>query len=96
MPGEKRSMNPSKAIGSDSGSVRRGYTIQSVVRAASIIHAFQSTSEVLDLRVVAGRVGLHKATTFRLSRLRTLLKKRSSVGRWTGLCTAPAFSTMGP
>jgi ribose transport system substrate-binding protein len=53
---------------------KRGYTIQSVVRAASILHAFQSTAEVLDLRVVASRVGLHKATTFRL--LETLVETR--------------------
>ena len=51
---------------------KRGYTIQAVVRAVSIINAFQSTSEVLDLRVVAARVGLHKATTFRL--LETLVE----------------------
>ena len=51
---------------------KRGYTIQAVVRAISIINAFQSTSEVLDLRVVAARVGLHKATTFRL--LETLVE----------------------
>ncbi|HEY9136805.1 MAG TPA: substrate-binding domain-containing protein, partial [Terriglobus sp.] len=51
---------------------KRGYTIQAVVRAASILNAFQSTSEVLDLRVVASRVGLHKATTFRL--LETLVE----------------------
>jgi ribose transport system substrate-binding protein len=52
--------------------VKRGYTIQAVVRAVSIINAFQSTSEVLDLRFVAARVGLHKATTFRL--LETLVE----------------------
>lgn len=51
---------------------KRGYTIQAVVRAASILNAFQSTSEVLDLRIVAARVGLHKATTFRL--LETLVE----------------------
>jgi len=45
-----------------------------VVRAAAIINVFQSTSEVLDLRVVAARVGLHKATTFRL--LETLVETR--------------------
>jgi ribose transport system substrate-binding protein len=56
----------------DEPNPKRGYTIQSVVRAASILNAFQSTSEVLDLRVVASRVGLHKATTFRL--LETLVE----------------------
>jgi ribose transport system substrate-binding protein len=52
--------------------VKRGYMVQSVVRAAAILNSFQSTSEVLDLRVVASRVGLHKATTFRL--LETLVE----------------------
>ncbi|MEG9435079.1 substrate-binding domain-containing protein [Edaphobacter sp. HDX4] len=51
---------------------KRGYMVQSVARAAAILNAFQSTSEVLDLRVVAARVGLHKATTFRL--LETLVE----------------------
>lgn len=59
---------------SEQSAPKRGYTIQSVVRAASILHAFQSTAEVLDLRVVASRVGLHKATTFRL--LETLVETR--------------------
>lgn len=67
-------MKSPRATHSGAESPRRGYTIQSVVRAASIIHAFQSTAEVLDLRVVAGRVGLHKATTFRL--LETLVESR--------------------
>jgi ribose transport system substrate-binding protein len=53
---------------------KRSYTIQAVVRAAAILNAFASTSEVLELRVVAGRVGLHKATTFRL--LETLVETR--------------------
>jgi len=45
---------------------KRSYTIQSVVRAVEVLNAFSSTSEVLDLRVVAGRVRLNKGTTFRL------------------------------
>lgn len=53
---------------------KRAYTIQSVVRAAAILNAFASTSEVLELRAVAARVGLHKATTFRL--LETLVETR--------------------
>ncbi|WP_263419145.1 substrate-binding domain-containing protein [Terriglobus albidus] len=65
----KHSLKPTPAEGP-----KRGYTIQAVVRAASIINAFQSTSEVLDLRVVAARTGLHKATTFRL--LETLVETR--------------------
>jgi ribose transport system substrate-binding protein len=51
---------------------KRSYTIQSVVRAVAVLNAFASTSEVLDLRVVAGRVHLNKGTTFRL--LETLVE----------------------
>jgi ribose transport system substrate-binding protein len=51
---------------------KRSYTIQSVVRAVSVLNSFSSTSEVLDLRVVAGRVRLNKGTTFRL--LETLVE----------------------
>jgi ribose transport system substrate-binding protein len=51
---------------------KRSYTIQSVVRAVSVLNSFSSTSEVLDLRVVAGRVSLNKGTTFRL--LETLVE----------------------
>ncbi|MDE1177299.1 MAG: substrate-binding domain-containing protein [Edaphobacter sp.] len=58
----------------EQGAHTRSYTIQAVVRAASILHAFQSTSEVLELRVIASRVGLHKATTFRL--LETLVETK--------------------
>ena len=63
--------SPSK-IALNNTAAKREYTVQSVVRAAAILNAFQSTSEVLDLRVVASRVGLHKATTFRL--LETLVE----------------------
>src|SRR5258708_19806776 len=51
---------------------KRSYTIQSVVRAVAVLNAFSSTSEVLDLRVVAGRVHMNKGTTFRL--LETLVE----------------------
>jgi ribose transport system substrate-binding protein len=51
---------------------KRSYTVQSVVRASAVLNAFASTSEVLDLRVVAQRVGLNKGTTFRL--LETLVE----------------------
>ena len=63
--------SPSKTTRSNTG-MKRGYVVQSVVRAAAILNSFQSTSEVLDLRIVASRVGLHKATTFRL--LETLVE----------------------
>lgn len=53
---------------------KRSYTIQAVVRAVAILSAFTSTSEVLDLRVVAARANLHKATAFRL--LETLVETR--------------------
>ena len=65
--------SPSK-IARNNTVTKRGYMVQSVMRAATILNAFQSTSEVLDLRVVASRVGLHKATTFRL--LETLVETR--------------------
>src|ERR1700722_11521645 len=51
---------------------KRSYTVQAVVRAAAVLNAFTSTSEVLDLRVVAERVALNKGTTFRL--LETLVE----------------------
>ena len=51
---------------------KRSYTIQSVVRAVAVLHAFSSTSEVLDLHVVAGRARLNKGSTFRL--LETLVE----------------------
>ena len=63
--------SPSKTTRNNAG-MKRGYIVQSVVRAAAILNSFQSTSEVLDLRFVASRVGLHKATTFRL--LETLVE----------------------
>lgn len=53
---------------------KRSYTIQAVVRAVAILNAFASTSEVLDLRVIAARANLHKATAFRL--LETLVETR--------------------
>lgn len=53
---------------------KRSYTIQAVVRAVAILNTFTSTSEVLDLRVVAARANLHKATAFRL--LETLVETR--------------------
>jgi ribose transport system substrate-binding protein len=53
---------------------KRSYTIQSVVRAVDILNTFTSTSEILDLRVIAARAGLHKATAFRL--LETLVETR--------------------
>jgi ribose transport system substrate-binding protein len=51
---------------------KRSYTVQAVVRAAAILGAFSSTSEVLGLRVVASRTGINKVTVFRL--LETLVE----------------------
>lgn len=51
---------------------KRSYTVQSVVRAVAVLNAFSSTSEVLDLHVVAGRARLNRGTTFRL--LETLVE----------------------
>ena len=53
---------------------KRSYTIQAVVRDVAILNTFTSTSEVLDLRVIASRANLHKATAFRL--LETLVETR--------------------
>src|ERR1700733_2492900 len=53
---------------------KRSYTIQSDVRAVDILNAFTTTSEILDLRDVTARTGLHKATAFRL--LETLVETR--------------------
>src|ERR1039458_3606128 len=47
------------------GTARRGkrsYTVQSVARAAAILSAFSSVSEVLELRIVAERTQLNKGT----------------------------------
>ncbi len=51
---------------------KRSYTVRSVVRAAAILKAFYSTSEVLKLRTVVDRVKLDKGTAFRL--LETLVE----------------------
>jgi ribose transport system substrate-binding protein len=51
---------------------KRSYTVQSVARAAAILHAFSSPSEQLELRVVAERTRLNKGTAFRL--LETLVE----------------------
>jgi ribose transport system substrate-binding protein len=51
---------------------KRSYTVQSVVRAVAVLNAFVSTSEVLDLHVIAARARLNRGTTFRL--LETLVE----------------------
>jgi len=51
---------------------KRSYTIRSVVRAAAVLKAFSSASEILELRLVAERTQLDKGTTFRL--LETLVE----------------------
>lgn len=45
----------------------RSYTVESVIRAATILKAFRSSSEVAELRTLTSRTGLNKATAFRLS-----------------------------
>jgi ribose transport system substrate-binding protein len=62
------------AVPEGSSPRKRSYTIQSVVRAVDILNAFTTTSEILDLRDVTARTGLHKATAFRL--LETLVETR--------------------
>jgi ribose transport system substrate-binding protein len=51
---------------------KRVYTVQAVVRAAAIISAFSTTSEVLELRTIATRADLNKGTAFRI--LETLVE----------------------
>jgi hypothetical protein len=46
---------------------RRRITVKAVIRAATILRAFASTSEILQLRTVAARSHFNKATAFRLS-----------------------------
>lgn len=67
----KRNIAPTSA---ETATRKRSYTIQAVVRAVAILNTFTSTSEVLDLRVIAVRANLHKATAFRL--LETLVETR--------------------
>lgn len=50
----------------------RSYTVESVIRAATILKAFRSPSEIAELRTLTARTGLKKATAFRLSE--TLVK----------------------
>lgn len=52
--------------------LQRTYTVQSVVRAAAVLRAFASPTEILALRTVAERTQLNKATAFRL--LETLVE----------------------
>lgn len=49
------------------GTVRRTYTVKSVIRAATLLKGFASTSEILELRAIAKRSSFNKATAFRLS-----------------------------
>jgi ribose transport system substrate-binding protein len=51
---------------------KRSYTVRAVVRAASILRAFKSMSDVLELRMIAHSTGLNKGTAFRL--LETLVE----------------------
>jgi ribose transport system substrate-binding protein len=45
---------------------KSSYTVRSVVRAATILKSFSSSSEVLALRTLVERTGLDKGTVFRL------------------------------
>jgi ribose transport system substrate-binding protein len=67
---------------------KRSYTVRSVVRAAAILKAFSSASEVLTLRAVVERVQLDKGTVFRL--LETLVEtglvdRAGKEGYWSRL-----------
>ncbi|HWF65836.1 MAG TPA: substrate-binding domain-containing protein [Acidobacteriaceae bacterium] len=63
----KRSFAPSL-----SRQLSRSYTVQSVSRAAAILKAFSSISEVLELRTIAERSNLNKSSAFRI--LETLVE----------------------
>lgn len=52
---------------SRNGKVQRSYTVRSVLRAATLLKSFASTSEILELRVIAQRSSFTKPTAFRLS-----------------------------
>ncbi len=54
-------------LSSKNGNARRPYTVKSVIRAATLLKSFSSTSEILELRTIAKRSSLNKATAFRLS-----------------------------
>ena len=72
---------------------KRSYTVRSVVRAAAILKAFYSTSEVLKLRTVVDRVKLDKGTAFRL--LETLVEVGLLDRAWqTRIPVAPATSSI--
>jgi ribose transport system substrate-binding protein len=46
--------------------LRRGYTVNSVIRAATLLKCFASTAEILELRMLVERSSFNKATAFRL------------------------------
>jgi ribose transport system substrate-binding protein len=61
-------MNPQAPSGAKTRSaLPRNYAVKSVMRAATILKTFKSKSEILELRTVATRSQLNKATAFRLS-----------------------------
>lgn len=45
----------------------RAYTVHAVIRAATILKTFASTSEILELRTITARSQFNKGTTFRLA-----------------------------
>lgn len=65
-------MKPTNPTGRNGKPARRSYTVQSVKRAATILQAFSSQSEVLELRIVTERSRLNKGTAFRM--LETLVE----------------------
>ena len=46
---------------------KRSYTVRSVLRAATLLKSFSSTSEIVELRTIAKRSSFTKPTAFRLS-----------------------------
>jgi len=57
----------SSAVAKVPDAAPRTYTVRAVMRAASILKAFSSMTEILELRTITKRTQQTKATTFRLS-----------------------------
>ena len=41
------------------------YAVDSILRACAVLHTFRFDEEVLGLRQIVGRTGIHEATAFR-------------------------------
>ena len=57
----------SSSVANPAGAAPRTYTVRAVMRAASILKAFTSMTEILELRTITKLTQQTKATAFRLS-----------------------------